>query len=210
MLLQWAVLLGPGGQAVSIHVYIHIHISIYLHIFAYLYTYMHIYLHTYTYLSIYTYMYTFIYLYKYIYISLSTYLYTSYMKTCIHIYIYTFVPTCSSMVPPGGQGGSADPQEGAHFELRKVSAFLSPRNAASASLSPTITSHTFMGAPVGCCHREGSEIQFRSVGLRGCMLCTKARRKELLCNMRGTCRRERRSDERWPRIDNDSPHFGSK
>ena len=87
---------------------------------------------------------------------------------------------------------------------------LSPRNAASASLSPTITSHTFMGAPVGCCHREGSEIQFRSVGLRGCMLCTKARRKELLCNMRGTCRRERRSDERWPRIDNDSPHFGSK
>ena len=28
------------------------------------------------------------------------------------------------MVPPGGQGGSADPQEGAHFELRKVSALL--------------------------------------------------------------------------------------
>ena len=111
MLLQWAVLLGPGGQAVSIHVYIHIHISIYLHIFAYLYTYMHIYLYTYTYLCIYTYMSIFIYLYMYIYISLFTYLYTSYIKTCIHIYIYTFVPTCSSMVLPGGQGGAADPQE---------------------------------------------------------------------------------------------------
>ena len=45
----------------------------------------------------------------YIYISLFTYLYTSYIKTCIHI--YTFVPTCSSMVLPGGQGGAADPQE---------------------------------------------------------------------------------------------------
>ena len=96
----------------SSHICIRTCISSYTHIHIYLYT--HICIHLFTYINIYI----------YIYISLSTYLYTSYMKTCIHIYIYTFVPTCSSMVPPGGQGGSADPQEGAHFELRKVSALL--------------------------------------------------------------------------------------
>ena len=71
-------------------------------------------------------MYTFIYLYKYIYIHIFIYIsiYIIHEDLYTYIYIYTFVPTCSSMVPPGGQGGSADPQEGAHFELRKVSALL--------------------------------------------------------------------------------------
>ena len=44
----------------------------------------------------------FICLYMYIYISLFTYLYTSYIKTCIHIYIYICTASPETLIIFGG------------------------------------------------------------------------------------------------------------
>ena len=98
---------GSGCSDSCLHPYTHIDLFTHLRISVYVYAYLSIHI----YISIYIHIYVYIYLLMYVYIHIFIYISIYIIHKDLYTYIYTCVPTCSSMVLPGGQGGAADPQE---------------------------------------------------------------------------------------------------